>query len=117
MTQLYSPQRVFWEPGEADWTALFDVGIRPELLYSRYRFLNAVENSLLTRQDNQTPFVVPVVIVDFANSPTTLWSTVICVVTLYVDATKRAPVSSNMSGSRCFCRSASGWRLRARMIR
>ena len=48
----------FFEPGEADWTSLFDVGLRPELLFGKYKFLNAVENSILTRQDNQTPFVV-----------------------------------------------------------
>ncbi len=48
----------FWEPGEMDWSALFDVGLRPERLYGSYRFMRLGDSSLFTFQDNQTPFAI-----------------------------------------------------------
>lgn len=49
----------FSEPGEVDWSTIFDVGVRPERLYKRSRLLT-VQNggSYYTFQDNQTPFAV-----------------------------------------------------------
>ena len=48
----------FFEPGEADWTAVFDVGLRPERIYHRDRLLTIVNGSVFTYQDNQSPFNV-----------------------------------------------------------
>ncbi len=47
----------FYEPGEADWTALFDVGLRPERVYHRHQLITLAK-SLFTFQDNQTPFLI-----------------------------------------------------------
>lgn len=46
----------FYEPGEADWTAVFDVGLRPERLYHRHKIMHVANSSRLVYQDNQTPF-------------------------------------------------------------
>ena len=46
----------FFEPGEADWTSLFDVGLRPERLYRRTRVLNIVDGGLWQGIDTETPF-------------------------------------------------------------
>ena len=48
----------FFEPGETDWTMLFDVGLRPEKIYSRYRMLTMTNGSVFSYQDNQSPFAV-----------------------------------------------------------
>ncbi len=48
----------FFEPGEAEWGAVFDVGLRPEKLYSRQKLLTFGNGSALTVQDNQTPFTI-----------------------------------------------------------
>ncbi len=47
----------FYEPGEADWSQLLDIGLRPKRLFHRHRFLS-MHDSLFTFQDNQTPFNV-----------------------------------------------------------
>ncbi len=47
----------FFEPGEADWSQVLDVGLRPEKLYGRYKMLT-LNNSIFTFQDNQIPFSV-----------------------------------------------------------
>lgn len=36
----------FWEPGEVDFTSMFDVGLRPERIYHRHRYLDMVTGSL-----------------------------------------------------------------------
>lgn len=47
----------FFEPGEGDWTALMDVGVRPEKIFSRSRLLTVANGgSIMSVQDNQTPF-------------------------------------------------------------
>ena len=47
----------FYEPGEADWTALVDVGVKPERVYHRSRLLTmANKGTSLIFQDNQNPF-------------------------------------------------------------
>lgn len=46
----------FYEPGEVDWTALFDVGLKPKRIYQRIRILSAARGSLTTAQDVETPF-------------------------------------------------------------
>ncbi len=48
----------FYEPGEADWSALMDVGLRPERLYHRHAIRHIGNASSFTFQDNQTPFAV-----------------------------------------------------------
>ncbi len=46
----------FYEPGEADWTSLMDVGLRPERLYHRHEIKTMNANAAFIYQDNQTPF-------------------------------------------------------------
>ena len=53
-----SDTSTFYEPGEADWTSIFDVGLRPERLYHRHRTLTIVDGAVFRFQDNQTPFLV-----------------------------------------------------------
>lgn len=45
----------FFEPGEADWTNLLDVGLRPRRVFDRKRLLT-MRDSVFQYQDNQTPF-------------------------------------------------------------
>ncbi len=48
----------FFEPGEADWSEVFDVGLRPEKLYMRTRMLTLSNGGAVQQfQDNQTPFL------------------------------------------------------------
>ncbi len=46
----------FYEPGEPDWSDMFEVGLRPERVYHTNRMLTIEEGSVFTAQDNQTPF-------------------------------------------------------------
>lgn len=46
----------FYEPGEANWAELFDVGLQPELVYRRKRVLTAANGSLMNFPDSQSPF-------------------------------------------------------------
>ncbi len=47
----------FYEPGEANWAELFDVGLQPELVYRRTRLLTATNGgALILFQDSETPF-------------------------------------------------------------
>ncbi len=48
----------FFEPGEADFSQMMEVGLRPERIYSANRLLTVAQDSFLTFQDNQTPFSV-----------------------------------------------------------
>ncbi len=48
----------FYEPGEPDLTALFDVGLKPERIYHSNRMLTINNGSVFSFQDNQTPFNV-----------------------------------------------------------
>ncbi len=49
----------FFEPGEADWSDLFDVGLRPERIYHRQKILTLPNGgSIFTHQDVETPFTV-----------------------------------------------------------
>ncbi len=49
----------FFEPGEADWSNVFDLGLRPEKLYQRTRLLTMMNGGANFKfQDNQTPFAV-----------------------------------------------------------
>ncbi len=47
----------FFEPGEADWSQVLDIGLRPEKLYGRYK-LFTIANALAIMRDTATPFVV-----------------------------------------------------------
>jgi len=47
----------FFEPGEADWSQMIDVGFRPERLYHRHR-IHTIQDSVFSYQDNQTPFAL-----------------------------------------------------------
>ncbi len=46
----------FYEPGEPDWSQLFDVGLRPERLYHKNRLLTMANGSIMSFHDTQTPF-------------------------------------------------------------
>jgi hypothetical protein len=46
----------FWEPGEADWSQVLDVGLRPERLWRTTRFLTLASPGVHIYQDNQSPF-------------------------------------------------------------
>ncbi len=48
----------FFEPGEVDWSDVFDVGLRPERIYHRQRLLSFVNGASFKFQDNQTPFAM-----------------------------------------------------------
>lgn len=49
----------FFEPGEVDWTALFDVGLQPRRIYQRSKLLTlAGGGAVHVFQDNQSPFTV-----------------------------------------------------------
>lgn len=47
-----------YEPGEVSLAHVFDVGLLPERVYHRHRILTMARNSLLSYQENQTPFSV-----------------------------------------------------------
>lgn len=47
----------FYEPGEPDFSDLLEVGLRPERIYHANRLLSIASGSILTVQDNQTPFL------------------------------------------------------------
>ncbi len=44
-----------FEPGEPDWTNLFDVGVRPKKLFSRYKLITP-NNPMHKFNDTETPF-------------------------------------------------------------
>ncbi len=47
----------FFEPGEADWAQVLDIGMRPEKIYGRYKMLTCVGQSLVTStKDTESPF-------------------------------------------------------------
>lgn len=46
----------FYEPGEAEWSSMLDIGLRPERLYHRHRLLHVTDGASLVFQDNQSPF-------------------------------------------------------------
>lgn len=46
----------FFEPGEPDFSNLFDVGLRPERIYHYNRLLSISDGAMAIFQDNQTPF-------------------------------------------------------------
>ena len=48
----------FWEPGEIDLQALFDVGVQPRRIYHKSVLLSIARGSIFTFQDNQTPFAI-----------------------------------------------------------
>lgn len=48
----------FWEPGQADWGAVFDVGLRPQRLFHERSLITLANGALIVWQDNQTPFVL-----------------------------------------------------------
>lgn len=48
----------FYEPGEIDWTAVFDIGLRPRRLYHRHTIKTIGDSAAFIFQDNQTPFAV-----------------------------------------------------------
>ena len=45
----------FFEPGEADWSQVLDIGVRPRKLYGRYKMLTFLNSSFKGR-DPATPF-------------------------------------------------------------
>ena len=58
----------FYEPGEIDWSAVVDVGLRPERLYHRHKILTqAGGNALFQYQDSQSPYAVKWVCSDSFN--------------------------------------------------
>ncbi len=48
----------FWEPGEIDMSAVFDVGLRPRRLVHQHSFITLANGALIVWQDNQTPFLL-----------------------------------------------------------
>jgi len=48
----------FWEPGEIDLAAVFDVGLQPQRIFQRQRFMTLASHNIHSFQDNQTPFDV-----------------------------------------------------------
>ncbi len=46
----------FYEPGEADWSAIMDVGFRPQRLYHSHRMLHMGNTTGMRFVDSQTPF-------------------------------------------------------------
>ncbi len=46
----------FFEPGEADWTQMLDIGLRPRMIFQKTRFMTMLTHSYIRFQDNQTPF-------------------------------------------------------------
>lgn len=46
----------FFEPGEANWASLFDVGLQPEEIFYRELMYSAASPGSRIFQDNQTPF-------------------------------------------------------------
>lgn len=46
----------FFEPGEPDFTQIFDVGFRPERIFKRNRILTSSNGSIMSTQDHETPF-------------------------------------------------------------
>jgi len=46
----------FYEPGEADWQALFDVGLRPQRLWHHHRDMSINNTTGIVFIDSQTPF-------------------------------------------------------------
>lgn len=48
----------FYEPGEPDWTALVNVGLKPERIYHHARLLTPVRGSIYTARDGETPFAL-----------------------------------------------------------
>ncbi len=49
----------FYEPGEVDWSDIFEVGVQPERLFHRHKLLTFYNGGpRFVYQDNQTPFTV-----------------------------------------------------------
>lgn len=48
----------FYEPGEADWSSVLDVGLRPERLYHKHKIMTATTGRSMAFQDSQSPFNV-----------------------------------------------------------
>lgn len=46
----------FWEPGEADWSKVLDIGLRPRRLYHHHRLVTIASPGGFLRQDTETPF-------------------------------------------------------------
>lgn len=58
----------FFEPGEADWSALLDLGFRPERIYHRHRLFTYGSPYAAHRfQDNQSPFANKWTVGDYWN--------------------------------------------------
>lgn len=47
----------FFEPGEADWSKVLDIGMRPKVVYDKTKVLSAMSPHSFRFQDNQTPFL------------------------------------------------------------
>lgn len=46
----------FWEPGEADWTTLIDVGLKPEKIFEAQRLITWTSPGVHRVRDTETPF-------------------------------------------------------------
>lgn len=46
----------FWEPGEADWSKVLEIGFQPERLWHEHRYMSFSTPGIHIHQDNQTPF-------------------------------------------------------------
>lgn len=46
----------FYEPGEADWSKALDIGLIPEKLWHRHRFLTSASPMSVVFKDTETPF-------------------------------------------------------------
>lgn len=46
----------FYEPGEPDWTQMFDVGLRPRKVYGFYDLMTPADGAITVFQDQETPF-------------------------------------------------------------
>lgn len=47
----------FYEPGEIAWEFLIDIGLQPKRIYHRHKICSAAADAIMTRQDEETPFI------------------------------------------------------------
>jgi len=48
----------FWEPGEIDWTSVWDIGLQPRRLFHTHSYITLANGALIVWQDNQSTFLL-----------------------------------------------------------
>ncbi len=48
----------FFEPGEVDMSAIYDIGLRPQRVYHQHGYLTLANSALIVWQDSQSPFLL-----------------------------------------------------------